>query len=62
MTEKDIKATATIMRDQHGAYAEEFVRKRIQHHRAKPALTATWKAVLAALKETAPDVLYAKHG
>jgi len=62
VTEKDIKATATVMRDQHGAYAEDFVAQQIHYHRAKPSVSATWKAVLAALKAAAPDSRYTKNG
>jgi hypothetical protein len=62
VNEKDIQITAAIMREQHGEHAEEFVRQQIHYYRTRPALSATWKAVLAALVTAAPVVRYAKSG
>ncbi len=64
MNQKDIKATAIVIRNQHGSNAEEFAKQQIHYHRAKPAVAEAWKAVLAALRwqSDAAGIGYRKHG
>jgi hypothetical protein len=61
---KDIEGIATVMLEQHGQSAEDFVRRMMHFYRETPSVTATWKAVLAALiwKRATPDYGFAKTG